>query len=291
MLSSKAPPLETIAMASPSRTLTERSPFSAVSMLHLATSRAVTNTVAPWPSPELSTGDSCSPLGKNKCWEVIGPALAASVDILKGVKGLLDSRAEYLHEREPKTCFIAFGVYMMGRHESRANPTLLISCERKPPRQKAVKLIRESSILRDAAGFRLADCNRLPLCTASPVLLGGGDLSAYGLFDNLTTNELYCISTSNTCGMPLYTRVDNDSKDDNYSQVATFGGFVSVQNTIYGISTVHSFVENSGLQTSPNEENECEFEFDDQLEGEDDSDCQTGLERGWRINFLKHLFP
>jgi hypothetical protein len=261
-------------MSSPSRTMTEGSLSSAFSTLRLGVSRAVTNTVAPWPSPELSLGPPCSPLGRNKCWEVIGPALAASVNVLKAVKELLDAQAEYLHEKEPKTCLISFGVWMMGKDGSRACPTLLVSCRRKPPRLKAVELIRESSILKVVSGFRLAQSSHTPLCTSIQIPLGPPTyLDTHEAADPAMNKELYFSLTGGTCGIPMYTAVEKQSSDGSttYSRLGTIGGFVSVVETIYALSTVHNFIEDPDLQAVPEEETDSDFEFDDELDSEDSS--------------------
>ena len=273
-LTSRAPLFEPSVMSSPSRTMTEGSLSSAFSTLRLGVSRAVTNIITPWPSPELSIGSPWSPLGRNKCWEVNGPALAASVDVLKGVKELLDAQAEYLHEKEPKTCLISFGVWMMGKDESQAFPTLLVSCRRKPPRLKAVKLIRESSILRVVSGFRLAQSSHTPLCTSIQIPLGPRTyLDTHEAADPVMNKELYFSLTGVTCGIPMYTAVEKQSSDGSttYSRLGTIGGFVSVMETLYALSTVHNYIEDPAPQAIPEEEADSDFEFDDELDSEDDS--------------------
>jgi hypothetical protein len=256
-------------MSSPSMTLTEWPPSSAFARLRLAASRAAAPSIPPWPEPELSIGQPCSLLGSLKCWEAIGPALAISVGILKAVKDLLDPRAEYLHQEESKPCFIAFGVYMIGRDEKRANPTLLISCERKSPRQKAVKIVRESAILRGNAGVRLAESPRPPVCSVSPIQLGlSGDENVKDSFRHLPDDSLYWSPSGTTCGISLYARKLHGS-DITYVQKATIGGIVCVQGDFFGVSTAHGFIDDHKPLAFPDDETSFEISFDDWVEGDE----------------------
>src|SRR5882724_5013092 len=99
-------------MTSMSEIITDRRPNTALLAMRLAVSRAPT--VAQWPSPHLSLGNKCSSFGAKDCWEVTGPAEAISAEIFRAVRTLLNSRTEYLNEKEPKPCFIMFGLYMIG---------------------------------------------------------------------------------------------------------------------------------------------------------------------------------
>jgi hypothetical protein len=252
-----------------SSTVTDRSTDSAFAKLRLAASRAVTPPVAPWPSPELSIGDCCSPLGGFKCWEAIGPALAISAGIHKAVKGLLDQHAEFLHEAEPKPCFIAFKVYMIGREERKSNPTLLISCERRSPRQKAVKLVRNSTILRENPGVRLAE-SPAPLRLMSPISPRPSDNESdkHGL-TRLAGQSLYWTPTNAACGIPVYTEMSGEG----CGPKATVGGFISLGGEIFGLSAAHGFLEEPPAM--PDDEMSFEISFDDWIEGDDIHQTQS----------------
>src|SRR4030081_1122496 len=52
--------------------------------------RSIFTTKPPWPNPEESIGVECSPLGKNKCWEAIGPVREISGEIYRETKAILD---------------------------------------------------------------------------------------------------------------------------------------------------------------------------------------------------------
>ena len=247
-------------MTTMSEVLTDKRPTALLAM-RLAVSRPPP--VAPWPSPELSLGNKCSSFGIQQCWEVTGPAQLISVDIFSAVKGLLSSQSEYLNEKESKPCFIMFGLYMIGHDEAHANPTLILSCERKTPRRKALKLVRESGILSSKPGVRLAESTRPPLCLQPPRILGSvGDIfKTTGVFSDM----IYWSPSEPICGVPVYKR---KSSGDSFafSYQATVGGVVSLNNINYGLSTAHTFLGEDIDSSAPDDDSDFEFAFDDLAE-------------------------
>jgi len=145
-----------------------------------------------WPDPELSLGRPCRDLGRNKCWEVTGPAQSVLDCIFPKVKSLLESRNEYLNEKEPIPVAIIFGLYMIGRSEKNANPTFLFTCEKKAPRRKALNIIMESDILSPYSGVLLAESARSPLALRPAVSLGseeGIPPNPNEMFNELVSDE------------------------------------------------------------------------------------------------------
>ena len=126
----------------------------------------------PWPNPEASIRRWLCSMGMNKCWQAIGPAGQLSRgDLFKNIKALLECRHEYLNEGEVIPCALIFEIYMIGKSQKYARPHVMFSCQRKPPRQRAVKLVRESDILRDWPAIRLGDCSISPHLSCPPVQL------------------------------------------------------------------------------------------------------------------------
>jgi len=64
-----------------------------------------------WPDPELSLGRECGNLSRNRCWEVEGTAQTVADCLFPKIKGLLESRSEYLNEGEPIHVAIILGCY------------------------------------------------------------------------------------------------------------------------------------------------------------------------------------
>jgi hypothetical protein len=254
-------------MSSMSEIITNRRPNTSPFTMRLAVSRSPS--VAPWPSPQLSLGDKCSPFGSQKCWEVTGPAEAISSDIFAAVRTLLNSRTEYLNEKEAKPCFVMFGFYMIGDDEAHASPTLLLSCERKGPRRKALKLVRESDIIAKKPGVRLAESVRPPLVMQPPILLG----SQRGTRTVSPHDILYWHPRIPVCGVSVYwgwvEHQESFSENAVYLSRTTVGGIVCIGNKAFGLSTAHGFCRQDINTAAPDDDSDFDFSFDEWNEDAD----------------------
>jgi len=214
-------------------------------------------------------------MGRNKCWDAIGPAGELSRgSLFKEIKRLLESRHEHLNEGESVPRAILFEVYMIGRNESLARPTILFCCERKPPRQRAVKLVRESLVLVEYPGVQLGDCSRPPGLTRQPM----------PLFDPMTIDDervlvggfysgvLYKPPIKSLFGLPVSVQLSHGRP-----RAATIGGFICLGDTLVGLSVRHVFDEEQ--EESNHEDLNTDMEFslendisDEEAGGEEDSD-------------------
>jgi hypothetical protein len=165
-----------------------------------------------------------------------------------------------------------FGLYMIGRNEKKSSPTLLLSCEPKKPRTKALKLVRESGILQDFPGVLLAESSQAP--TALGHVRALGNLSAadadFVFFSPPTLN--------NVCGRSIFAMESSDPGNlavTSVSRKATIGGFVRLRNSEYdniycGLTVAHAFEDE--LKATP-VSTDVEFAFDgSDGEEEDDTD-------------------
>lgn len=130
----------------------------------------------PWPDPKRSIGINWCSMGKNSCWEAVGPAQETVGSILCKIKDILESQHEYLNEGVCVRRVLLFDLYMIGRTEAQARPTIVFSCENKIQRQRAMKVVRESAILDGHPGVRLGESSRPPRLSSEPQQLGGPDL-------------------------------------------------------------------------------------------------------------------
>jgi hypothetical protein len=203
-------------------------------------------TGADWPDPELSIGRGCCSLGRNKCWEVVGPAQETWNCIFPEVKRLLESRKEHVYERERTDIAVIIGFYMIGRNEKKSNPTLLLTCEKKAPRRNALQIIMESRMLSPYPGVLLAESARSPLALepVMPLALDQAVLTNPGRIFNIYMATSASISKV-PCGMLIHVR---DSLDESaVGRNATIGGLVYSENekferTYYGITVAHVFI-------------------------------------------------
>jgi hypothetical protein len=245
-------------------------------LLAQAFKRSSISSVVSWQSPELSIGRACTPFEKQQCWEVTGRAESLARGLFQAVKELLDGCNELLYDGEPVESLVMFNLFMIGRDRSKANPTLLLSCERKRPRQRAMKLIRESGILRrpEHAGFRLAESPRPPVGLSAPVPLGSQDDAGSSSLPLplLDQNVLWNPKFPPT-GAQLYTRFD--ANDADYATRATLGGVVSIEGVFYGLTVAHNFTGQKEPPVQADDEDGFELSFDDYVEEEGFSDSSV----------------
>jgi len=99
-------------------------------------------------------------MGKNRCWEAIGPAKERYDEVSERIKALLESQHESLNDGVCVFRFLMIDLYMIGRNEEQAKPTIIFSSENKTLRQRAQKLVRGSEILDEYPGFTLGESSR-----------------------------------------------------------------------------------------------------------------------------------
>ena len=229
----------------------------------------------PWPDSQGSIGSLLCPMGRNKCWEAVGPAGELSRgNLFKEIKKLLESRHEHLNEGESVPRAILFEVYMIGRNETLARPTILFCCERKPPRQRAMKLVRQSLVLDDYPEVQLGVCSRPPGLTHQPV----------PLFDPITVEYdgvsvakspsavLYMPPIKFILGLPIYVQHSNRGP-----RAATMGGFISLGDALVGLSVRHVFDEEKNALVAEDLSTDMDFsleydDYEDEVESGADSE-------------------
>jgi hypothetical protein len=241
---------------------------------HLLTPRTIFRQRPHWQNPEESIGVECAPLGRHKCWEAIGRVREISRDIYRETKNILEQHTDFLHESETMPFSITFSLYMVGRKQSSANPTLIICCGPKKPRQKAIDLIRNSGILQDHPGVLLAGADRSP--AISDQIRPLGDLGA------ANSNLIYFSPPRqySVCGRSIYLIEESlpiTGIGASIAQKATIGGFVRLRNSQYddlycGLTVAHAFMQ--GLE-SPQSDSEINFEFTEYYDEEDSEDEVT----------------
>jgi hypothetical protein len=218
-----------------------------------------------WPDPRQSIGESWCPLGKNRCWEPVGPAREIIGRTFGDIKELLESQHEYLNEGVCIPRAILFSLYMIGRTEDHAKPTIMFSCENKAPRQRAVKIVRASTILDEYPSVGLGDSSRPLILSRSPVPLGdqnpsedvqmSGDVLVY-----------YFPPLIDAYGIPIAIGSTEDDRPHPRHK-ATIGGFICIEEELFGVTVGHIFLDDSyvpGSCGSDAIEYSLEFESDDE---------------------------
>jgi hypothetical protein len=238
------------------------------------------SSVVRWQSPELSIGRACTPIAKQKCWEVTGPVETLARGLFQAVKELLDGYNELLYDGEPVQSLVMFNLFMIGHNQSKASPTLLVSCERKRPRQRAMKLIRESGILHrpEYAGVRLAESPLPPVGLCPPVPLGSQDVAGSSSFPlpRLAQNVFWTPKFP-PIGAQLY--MGFNVTDAVYTTRATLGGVVIVDDVFYGLTVAHNFIGQKDPPVIADDEDGFELSFDDYVEDGELSESSESSDR------------
>jgi len=235
---------------------------------------------AEWPDPELSIGREYCSLGRNKCWELRGPAQTIADRLFPKIKGFLESRNEYLNEREPIPVAIILGFYMIGRAEKKSNPTLLVTCEKKAPRRKALNVVMESGLLSTHPGFLLAESARSPLSfqRAASLALNHSKLANPERFFNIYPATL-ASSSKSPCGLLI--QIKDSQNESIASRIATIGGLVYTEDeklpTYYGVTVAHVFAPSldnntESIDIKNNDEDDIDFAFYGPYNDEEDED-------------------
>jgi hypothetical protein len=225
----------------------------------------------PWPDPRESIGESWCTLGKNWCWEPVGPAQEIVGKVFGSIKNLLESQHEYLNEGVCIPRAILFSLYMIGRTEDRARPTIMFSCENKAPRQRAVKIVRASKLLDGFPGVGLGESLRPLILSRSPVQLG----------DQNSNEEVQMSDDALVYYFPPLTRlygipiaIQNTGRHGRYLPLrkATIGGFISVGEELFGLTVAHVFLDDF---TAPESFESNRMEYSLEYESDDEVDITS----------------
>jgi hypothetical protein len=216
----------------------------------------------PWPDPESSIGAFCRELGKNKCWELIGPGLERYQSLAKDVK-------EYLEQYcQKETATVLWSAYMVGRSAKLACPTVFFCSRQADPRKRVRKIVDESSILEKYPGFKTSDSNRPPDMDQLIKLAGDGSVKPIG--------------STCTCGSPTGLSINTRSAQSELTtqhtyNMATVGAILHFGDTLCFTTAAHAFeTEDIGFESQ--DDSDFEFDLDDDLDNEIESEGRSECE-------------
>jgi len=195
----------------------------------------------PWPEVHLSIGKILCLIGKNHCWETVGPAKEQFSQVHEPIRHLLESQHKQLNKDISVRKNIFLDIYMIGPTEEQARPTVIFSCENKIQRQRAQKLVRSSNTLVKHTGFRLGDSSRPPRTNMNPRALRGEADSGMELEPN--TSELLIYHSSpikDVYGIPISIQRPNAQKGVLFRK-STVGGIISIHSKFFGLTVAHAF--------------------------------------------------
>jgi hypothetical protein len=185
-------------------------------------------------------------LGRYKCWHVRdkSPAHLVWEAVSKTIIELLEDQHEHLSAGDSS---LGVGIFMIGRKPTSANPTVLFSCENKPPRQKAMEIVQKRGILAPYPGVLTAESSRVP-----QLLARGNDADAPSYEPTIYRNGPLV-----SCGTGFVVR----AIDGGSWRKAAIGGTVCIENEYYGLTTAHPFLETGNQSRNKNARDDPDFAF------------------------------
>ena len=187
-----------------------------------------------WPQPELSLGapySSLDILARYKFWEVKNnsPAHQAWRAVSEQIINLIEEQFEALDVQETD---LMVEMFMITGEEAEPSPTVLFRSQSKVARQRAIKLVHESSLLASYPGVMMADCSMLPRplvmkeVSGLPALLPG----------------VYSSDALRHCGASV---IISRGQAGSLSK-ATLGGILCIGGLFYGMTTAHACLDAPG---------------------------------------------
>ena len=229
-----------------------------------------------WPDPEQSIGEECEEclsIGGLKCWEPIGPALAAFEVLSKDLQDLLGKHKDALKQGEPMPRGISFNMWMIGSKPESSTPTIVFSSKSLRQRAFAKALLKDSKLLDQYPGVRIKTLDRMPAIYRAGSPEPDNIEMAFDRIDDVHNDHseeeaVYMVDSSRGyCGALIaFGRL----------RLATMGGILFINGTYYGISAQHGrydFLDGPGDAT--NEDNSLCFDDDSDTE---DSDLENLVE-------------
>ncbi|KAF1993618.1 hypothetical protein P154DRAFT_449771, partial [Amniculicola lignicola CBS 123094] len=109
-----------------------------------------------WPNPEPSVGRFIVKIGKDSCWEAIGPARAVFVTLGDEIKRYLDEFSE------PLPVCVTWSIYMVGNRPDSATPTIIFCCDEVAQRKQVRNTVKQSGITAAYPDIALKHLPRAP---------------------------------------------------------------------------------------------------------------------------------
>jgi hypothetical protein len=127
-----------------------------------------------------------------------------------------------------------FGMYMVGRDEKSAAPTIVLSSNSRTARRKAKKYIKKSALLEEFEGVLLAESSRPLVSIQEPRPIAGKDEECCMIAaENQQRKNVYMISPHSmdwACGIPISIQYEQE-KPPTQIREATIGGILQQGNT------------------------------------------------------------
>ncbi|KAH6990017.1 hypothetical protein EDB80DRAFT_729363 [Ilyonectria destructans] len=215
-----------------------------------------------WANPRESIGDRLGDIqsGKYTCWKPVGRAREAWNAVRPRIKEYLDNFCQ------SNSSSVILEMYMIGKTEETASPTILICSSDRATRKNIRKTIRENKFLERYPGIGLGDTNELPdrrrvirmaglHSTRGSVHIVGADTETPDVY---TFRDAKCV-----VGRQLFITTGE------HGRIATGGPIVWIQEKSYQLSVAHVLqpVHDIGNGSDGSSAlDECSFDGDSEMQ-------------------------
>ena len=109
-----------------------------------------------WPEAEASAGNHLQVMGRQNCWEAVGPARDKFTHLAEEIKECVVKFSDSVSST------VTWSLYMTWRTKESSHPTIVFCSSDSEARRTVRKSIKSSGILKRYLGFVTMDCNRPP---------------------------------------------------------------------------------------------------------------------------------
>lgn len=215
-----------------------------------------------WPHAHLSIGRHIKRLGNKDCWEAVGPAREAFLNVAAEIKTYLEQNIE------PLPCWVTWSIYMVGNKIDTAAPTIIFCSESAKTRQEIKKTIDGSGILARHPGIKTRHMHRAPEFNELIQLAGEAqnwNMSASTAPLVVPNGErLYYLPKGNMMGSQIFAQHGDKLK------LATVGGILQSGSSFYFFTAAHPFCDDADADT----DSTTFSTSDSELKGSSDSESE-----------------
>lgn len=205
----------------------------------------------------------------NHCWAAKGPVRnrfysELKPEILRHLDGWFGSVSS--------EDSVTLSVYMIGKTQKTAAPTVLFISENDCYRKEARRVIKDSGILRQHPGFKTAHISKDPGWGEKLEQLASGQGTNTGIQNNNPVTEVFYerLKSLQPVGMPIYIRHGSSMR-------AATANAVRLRGRLFYIAPYYAFFDRHYKSNTPTAKPDNDFEIDSDSETEYDGELEDSI--------------
>lgn len=221
-----------------------------------------------WPNPEASSGKKIGNMGRQQCYEAVGPAREEFDILAREISEFLENCTESVSAN------VSWSLYMFGKSRESSRPQIAFCSPEREARRSVRKSVTRSGILERHPGFSTMDCSRPPEFVSPIVSLAEDGMELELTGSNLSYTIFVQPRSSSAIGADLSVLTNGGSIQDR--RTATAGGILVWDERHFLMTAGHIFGNDtrSTFSTS-NTNDDLEFDFDEIDDSEGDEALST----------------